>query len=281
ATVSVGYRFFLVSDIIDDEVQPGTPFGRNGLVNVAGGMVYVFAGAHHGPVDVSIDVRDDPAPLDGVGDWDDVVEVSVADVRHRLKVCNWDGGLPAPDLPELTAAGPGDYRLRVHARHRDPGEHRPPEAPREEFLIACWPAPPAEDIAYKLTDEVGAQYRAATERELARQRMTPEERVALARQENEEARKRIYDPRGQQAVAEQQAKLADALARLGPEHPDTLKLHRSLISPLAWLQQWDQAIEHARIVIDIGSRVLGPAHFETLAARQSLAEVWTNMGNWD
>ncbi len=64
-----------------------------------------------------------------------------------------------PDLPVLTPAGPGSYRVRVHARGRDTAPDGVAEEPLEDYLLTVWPAPPRSDTVYKQTDEYGATWR--------------------------------------------------------------------------------------------------------------------------
>jgi hypothetical protein len=67
----------------------------------------------------------------------------------------WDGQVHQ-ELPNLTPAGPGTYRLRLHVRGRDRGwEEGAPEVPVEEHLLAVWPAPTAVGVVHKLTSREG------------------------------------------------------------------------------------------------------------------------------
>ncbi|WP_229877020.1 hypothetical protein [Streptomyces bluensis] len=50
------------------------------------------------------------------------------------------------ELPALSFDGPGDYRLRVHARGRDTAVDLAPDELTEWYLIQAWPAP-ARDVA--------------------------------------------------------------------------------------------------------------------------------------
>ncbi|AEY86642.1 hypothetical protein SHJG_1366 [Streptomyces hygroscopicus subsp. jinggangensis 5008] len=45
------------------------------------------------------------------------------------------------ELPVLSFAGPGDDRLRVHARGRDTAIGLAPEEVTEGYLVRVWPAP--------------------------------------------------------------------------------------------------------------------------------------------
>lgn len=162
--VHVDYWFFQLQDA-GEFIQPA-PFGPNGLVNASPTMVYIYAGMKFGLVAVSVDIRDEAPRGNDLDAWDDVVEISVH-VNQELQLLTWDNLPPTPEVPVLTPHGPGDYRLRVHARNRDLGEIRPPDAAPDEFLLVIWPAPPAPEIAYKLTDQTGARYRAEFERAMS------------------------------------------------------------------------------------------------------------------
>lgn len=56
-------------------------------------------------------------PADLEQGWDVVGELDVVCVSGRLVVTDW-AGESHPELPDLAAAGPGRYRLRIHARDR-------------------------------------------------------------------------------------------------------------------------------------------------------------------
>jgi hypothetical protein len=56
-----------------------------------------------------------PAPTE------EVVEVSISIQADQVLVEEW-GGPDRDDLGNLVAAGPGSYRLRMHARGRDQAE---------------------------------------------------------------------------------------------------------------------------------------------------------------
>ncbi|MEU8473254.1 hypothetical protein AB0F30_36230 [Streptomyces sp. NPDC029006] len=56
--------------------------------------------------------------------------------------------------------GPGDYRLRIHARGRDTAIDLAPDDVTEWYLIQVWPAPPQVAAALRRTDSYGASVRA-------------------------------------------------------------------------------------------------------------------------
>jgi hypothetical protein len=135
--------------------------GHNGLVDlVPPGGAAIFTGVYMGPVAVSVEARrsaPESVDLDG---WDEVVEVSLAVPEGRLEPAAV--GLDVEDpFPILTLAGPGDYRIRVHARGRDTDVDGVAEEPVEQYRIAVWPAPPAPEIIHRQTDGYGAQMRSS------------------------------------------------------------------------------------------------------------------------
>jgi hypothetical protein len=63
------------------------------------------------------------------------------------------------DLPVLSFNGPGDYRLRIHARGRDTAVDLAPDEVTEWYLIQAWPAPAAPVAALRHSDNYGASIR--------------------------------------------------------------------------------------------------------------------------
>lgn len=105
----------------------------------------VFTGIHTGRVGVAVEVRTRP--------------VTVVYAVGRIRVVGLFGDLPE-QLPNLTPNGPGDDRVRVHARGRDTGHasHTLAE-PVEDYLILVWPAPAAPETIHKHSDDYGAMLR--------------------------------------------------------------------------------------------------------------------------
>jgi len=146
--------------VVDIGHTPAAPFApENGLVVVTQpGAAVIFTGVHTGYVSVEVQVLDSaPEQADESG-WDEVVEVSMQAPRGRVSVLGpmaYNRGV----LPELTPAGPGDYRLRVHARGRDTLVDGVATEPVEDYLIVVWPAQPATERRYKQSDGYGADLR--------------------------------------------------------------------------------------------------------------------------
>ncbi|MEU1630644.1 hypothetical protein ABZ746_36265 [Streptomyces sp. NPDC020096] len=119
-----------------------------------------------GPVKVTVDAQAHEPILD-LGEWDEVVEVSSHFDTNEADLESL-GGAIEDELEEMpiSAAGPGWYRLRIHARGRDQGAEAIDldinDDPVEDYLIQSWPAPQAPEIHHKLTDAHGAEVRART-----------------------------------------------------------------------------------------------------------------------
>jgi hypothetical protein len=157
--VWVDYAQYYLADELDDLGQALQRLSGGGLVDAVPGLAAVYCGTHMGPVRVTVQVRPSAPPLDLAG-WEDVAELSFTAPVGRTTIEEWGGGVHR-DLPNLTPAGPGSYRLRLHGRGRDRGwEEDTPEEPVEEHLLAIWPAPPAPHAIHKLTSQQG-QARAA------------------------------------------------------------------------------------------------------------------------
>jgi hypothetical protein len=159
--VQVAYHQYYLRDLgmaaeIPDEVFTG----GNGLISAPPGIAVVHAGTHTGPVRVTVQARTDPPPQTDLEPWEEVVEVSITTQAGQVLVEEW-GGPARDDLGNLVAAGPGGYRLRMHARGRDQAHANPvaPEDPLEEHLLITWPAPAADETILKQTDQYGALHR--------------------------------------------------------------------------------------------------------------------------
>ena len=129
----------------------------NGLACVRPGGIVVFTGISSGPVFVIVDARDTPPESIELADWEEVVEVSTHASVGRMVVSGVFSD--APPLPVLTTAGPGDYRVRLHARGRDRAVDLGVIEPTEDYLVIAWPAPLAPEAIMKRSDQYGAGLR--------------------------------------------------------------------------------------------------------------------------
>ncbi|WP_124341823.1 hypothetical protein [Cellulomonas algicola] len=98
----------------------------------------VLTGIATGPVKVTVAALTSP-PIAVDDTWEDVAEVSL-EVANSLEVSGW-GGTEGAALGRLNAAGPGSYRVRVHANGRDRSSDLAVGEPVEQYLIVAWPAP--------------------------------------------------------------------------------------------------------------------------------------------
>ncbi|MEU9230745.1 hypothetical protein AB0D40_41325 [Streptomyces massasporeus] len=64
------------------------------------------------------------------------------------------------ELPVLSFNGPGDYRIRVHARGRDTAVDVTPEQVTESYLVQAWPASSQDVTVLRQRDSYGRSHRA-------------------------------------------------------------------------------------------------------------------------
>jgi hypothetical protein len=151
--------------LTDSEQSPYPPYRgpSNGLVYVAeGGGIQLLTGANTGRIALTVDLLDGAPPV-AYDEWDEIVEVNYASGTGDARILSFPAR-PVRDIPPVTHAGPGDYRIRVHARHRDDPRNRLAATVAEQHHFAVWPASdrqPAPTILHKLTDDFGRQWRAA------------------------------------------------------------------------------------------------------------------------
>ncbi|MEO3753618.1 hypothetical protein [Streptomyces sp. B6B3] len=157
--------------LIDPDIHPGhLPQGSNGLIGAdEPGAAAILTGVANGPVSVSVAPRSAPPSAVDLASWEEMMDISVESTTGALRVASPVDGT-VPDLPPLTCAGPGTYRVRVHARGRDTLYDLVTDEPVEDYLILAWPAPAAPETFHKASDITGANYR------LSAARRTNEER---------------------------------------------------------------------------------------------------------
>jgi hypothetical protein len=161
--VNVSHHLVL---LVEDGYHPGAPLPPTvtGLVEGGRDRVVVHTGIHTGVVSVMVETLDVPPPRVDL-DWEEVAEVTLHASQGRVRIGTALGtGVPDALSEVLTPGGPGDYRVRVHARGRDTDIDGSAFTPFEEYAIQLWPAPPAADTVYKATDRYGAELRLLAER---------------------------------------------------------------------------------------------------------------------
>ncbi|PWI46208.1 hypothetical protein [Streptomyces sp. ICBB 8177] len=166
-TIFVDYsQYYIHGDDYDTSQWSYDNF--NGLVGVLdaqghpcdpGEFAVVITGLNSGEVCVTVDVRAEPPTVVDRGEWDEIVEASLTlgGSRPGLSTMIPTDGLM--ELPDFSQAGPGPYRVRVHARGRDAANELMdlPEGtePVEEHLIQVWGAPATPLYVHKQTDTYG------------------------------------------------------------------------------------------------------------------------------
>jgi hypothetical protein len=135
---------------IGDGPAPSDPFGRaikDGLIASSGSAAAVMTGVENDDFCVTVRAYRKAPPLALKG-WDRVQEVGIDSPRGTAKLY-----LPAdtpPNLPPLTAAGPGPYRVRLHVRNRDTAYR--PDGPLETHLIQVFPGKSKKPTTHKNTE---------------------------------------------------------------------------------------------------------------------------------
>ena len=132
ARVWVSYSQYHVIGGLDRE---GSDVGGDlipGLLTEVGPQeVMVITGMQTGKITVTARGLPGP-PIELEPGWDVVGEADLESPEGQISVADWAG--PAhPELGALALSGPGRYRLRVHARHRD-------GTAAEEHLLLIWPS---------------------------------------------------------------------------------------------------------------------------------------------
>jgi hypothetical protein len=154
--VPVQYHQFEISD---EDGPAATDLERehNGLVRVADGAITVMTGIHTGDVDLTVTLHA-AQPTPDSGAWQEIVEISAHSASGELMVRAIMDDLDE-ELPALSFNGPGDYRLRIHARGRDTAVDLAPDEVTEWYLIQAWPAPAQEVTVLRQSDAYGATVR--------------------------------------------------------------------------------------------------------------------------
>ncbi|MFJ9817748.1 hypothetical protein ACIRU3_21280 [Streptomyces sp. NPDC101151] len=155
--VPVQYHHFQINDE-DGPAGRDLPREHNGLIEVQDGIATVHTGIHTGDVDVTVTLHTH-APQPGDAEWDEIVEVSLHSVSGELMVRGLMDDLDE-ELPVLSFDGPGDYRLRIHARGRDTAIDLAPDEITEWYLIQAWPAQTQDPTVLRQTDSYGTSVRA-------------------------------------------------------------------------------------------------------------------------
>ncbi|MET7853093.1 hypothetical protein ABZU45_31775 [Streptomyces avermitilis] len=157
--VRVDYHHFLVLDPQGPVSEKELDLSHTGLIALSDGQAEIHAGIHSGYAGVTVATHLGAPDADS-GPWQEIVEVSVHAPSGELLVSALMDDMEE-ELPSLAAAGPGEYRLRVHARGRDIAVDLTTQDITEHYLIQSWPAPSAPLQLLRTSDNYGAQQRSA------------------------------------------------------------------------------------------------------------------------
>jgi hypothetical protein len=160
------------------------------------GTLWLTTGLHTGDVGLTVEVHDEPPPLEP--DWEDVVEVSFRPVSGSTALVLWGGeGCWELDLEEA------DHRVRYCAKGMDAArkeENRLDDEPQLDCcLLQFWPAPPAPDRVLKHTSKAAAHWHDYARRlpppPTPAERAEAERRARLAQEQAERERQLAYEHR--------------------------------------------------------------------------------------
>ncbi|MFI7468747.1 hypothetical protein [Nonomuraea sp. NPDC049646] len=123
---------------------------EDGFIDAAGSGAAIVTAEKNAPMCLTVKAFDRAPPLRLAG-WDRVVEVGIVSRSGRLVVpaCpkGGDSGATGP-LPNLAVAGPGRYRLRVHARTASWDEDDPDTSLEEHLIVVC-PGRSTEKVVHR------------------------------------------------------------------------------------------------------------------------------------
>lgn len=160
--LSEGGGYAVFDDRDDSAGDPGDIYGsdgeaadifdavEDGFIDAAGSGAAIVTHEENAAMCLTVKAFDRAPPLRLTG-WDQVVEVGIASRSGRLVVPTYpEGGASgaAGPLPDLAVAGPGHYRLRVHARTL-PWDEDEPDAPLEEHLIVVYPGRSTDKVVHR------------------------------------------------------------------------------------------------------------------------------------
>jgi hypothetical protein len=169
--VDVAYHTYVIrAEEADEPPAEAEGIPANGLIAAAPDYISVYTGLHTGDISLTLETWQDEPPLD-LDAWEEVVEVSFTSTTGDAKVVDEWTDSPVPIDLNLAFAGPGEYRLRAHARGRDLGRDEDTQSADdgdtlvEHHLLQAWPASPGSELILKATDDVGAEARSMASEE--------------------------------------------------------------------------------------------------------------------
>ncbi|MFF7266700.1 hypothetical protein ACFZCL_41460 [Streptomyces sp. NPDC008159] len=137
------------------DIPVDTADWSNGLATPMSHGAIILTGIRTGDVQVTAETQSTPTQTTDHAPWDEIVEVSVLCESGQLLVESLDLG-PAEDLPDLASAGPGWYRIRVHAHGRNTNPDGTDSDPIERYLLTAWPSASAPTVILKSSQHIAA-----------------------------------------------------------------------------------------------------------------------------
>ncbi|GIE91614.1 hypothetical protein [Actinoplanes regularis] len=127
---------------------------HNGLCGAAqAGALYLMTGLRHGLVGFTVELHDRKPALDDK--WTEVVEVSLTNPFEQMVLSNFEGDAWIVPLPT------GVYRVRYCAAGMQAGwdlETNDAPTPIDCYLLAVWPAAPADDVIIRQSSAAAAYW---------------------------------------------------------------------------------------------------------------------------
>lgn len=143
-------QFYILEDGDPDHLKNRTitAAGNNGLVAGGQNHAVAIAGISAGTAMISFDLSPSRLDADESQPWEDVVEFDYASATGTAHLAACMGPDEESDDMEvydvdLAFTGPGDYRMRLHARGRGinpDGVQEENDPIAEHYLLQVWPA---------------------------------------------------------------------------------------------------------------------------------------------
>ncbi|MEU4217320.1 hypothetical protein [Actinoplanes sp. NPDC026623] len=163
-----GHLFVLADADADPAIE--TLDFSTGVAGTSTSAAFICTGIDSGHVHVSTEALTERPALDTatqwaqMAAWDDVAEFSLHAPRGLLTIerLTTTPAATRPDLAPLSSAGPGTYRIRVHARGRDHQHDQTVDDSNERFHISAWPESITAPIIITTTSQCGYGLRLST-----------------------------------------------------------------------------------------------------------------------
>jgi hypothetical protein len=153
---SPGYGQFYLQDPVHYDVTATSTFSKEDIergFHVGAGILSVFVISQWTEIPIEAQVFPDPPPVDGVSQWDRIIECSLEVRSDYLALAGCPDGPQYGTFGRISVA-PGHYGVRVHYGGQDTTDDKGETA--DFYLIQIWPSQPFESRVRK---ESGLQCR--------------------------------------------------------------------------------------------------------------------------